>query len=67
MTLRAYDLRTRRPKNRRARPPGVDIGGVSQRILRLWTASLSDPEDTIFAASSPTPMTMRAVCFDDAP
>jgi len=66
MTLRAYDLRTRRPRNALQGCP------APTKVDSAHSASLNfqfviPPEDTFFTASSPTPTPSHAVKFGDAP
>jgi len=66
MTLRAYDLRTRRPRNALQGCP------APKKVDSAHSASLNfqfviPPEDTFFTASSPTPTPSHAVKFGDAP
>jgi len=65
MTLRAYDLRTRRSRN-------AGQGRLAPtQVMSAHSASLNFPlsakEDTFCTASSPMPTPSRAVNFGDAP
>ena len=68
MTSRAFHLRTRCPRSAvQGRLAPTKAVSAHSQSLNFQTSSLSDPVDTSFTASSPTPTPLRAAKFSDAP